>query len=441
MKKLILVLIALCLLGAVVFGAVSLQSAGVATPPPAAEDQGAQNPDAEAGQNPAEGWVMDEIGPLSDEDAAAVAGTTGGALPAAPEADEAEEEARVDFAALYALHSPEEKVLSIGDREETWGDYFYLLYTQASQIENYFDSMAMYYGMRFTWDDPVEEGGATYADAVVESAGNLLKQLDALEFFAEENGVTVTEEMRALIESQKQEDIVSLLGEDGSEEEFYQYLEGQYLSREMYDRAVTQNVLYQESFNALYGENGEKLSDADALAYLEENGYLSAVHILYLYNDPETGEVRDDETLAAKRAELEALAKELGTVADTRTRSKVFLERASKLSEDTGKDYYPEGYTFTPGTMVEAFEEAALALEEYEISGVVETDYGYHVIMRLPLKADAIVEYNSTTGEPRTARMLAANQDYGEKLQALSDSLEVTWSPGCEAPRLQDFIG
>ena len=417
-----------------------MQNAGVPAAPSSGTGDAAADGDAGTG-NPADGWGMDEIGPLSEEDAAAVAGTTGGVLPAAPEAEAQESAGRVDFEALYALHDPDEKVISIGEKEETWGDYFYLLYTQAGQLENYFDSMAMYYGMRFAWDDPVEEDGeATYADAVVESAGNLLKQLDALEFFAAENGVEISEEMRATIESQKQEDIVSLLGEEGTAEEFYEYLEGQFLSPEMYDRAVTQNVLYQESFNCLYGKNGEKLTDEDAMNYYGENGYLSAAHILFLYNDPESGEVRDEETMAAKKAELEALVKELRTVADTKTRAKVFLERMAKLSEDSGTSYYSDGYTFKPGTMVAAFEEAASALEEYEISDVVETDYGCHIIMRLPLKPDAVVEYNSSTGEPRTGRMLAANQEYGERLQALSDSLEAAWLPGYEAPNLIDFV-
>ena len=435
MKKLIVALIGLCLVAAVIFGAVSMRGAGVPASPSAEADAVVTEED------PTAGWVMDEIGPLSDEDAAAISGTTDGTLPAAPETEDTASSGRVDFEALYALHGSDEKVLSVGEKEENWGDYFYLLYTQASQIENYFDSMAMYYGMQFSWDDLVEEGGeATYAEAVVESAENLLKQLDALEVFAEENGVEISEEMRAVIESQKQEDIVSLLGEEGTPEEFYEYLAGLYLSPEMYDRAVTQNVLYQESFVRLYGENAEKVSDEDALNYLEENGYLAAAHILFLYNDPETGEIRDDDTLAEGKERLQNLVKELRTYPDNRARAAAFLQRAEELSEDSGKSYYPDGYTFTPGTMVAQFEDAVTALAEYEISDVVETDYGYHVIMRLPLSADSVVEFNSSTGEPRTARMLYANQDYGERLQAHSDSLEVVWLPGFEAPVLKDFI-
>ena len=430
MKKLIIVMIGLCLIASVVFGVVSM---GKTEAQPGVSDA------ADAVSDPVEaGWVMDEIGPLDEEPAAADAVT--GAVTPAPEAGE-EAVKRVDFEALYALHDPDEKVLSINGKEESWGDYFYILYTQAEQIENYFDSMAMYYGMRFSWDDPVEENGtSTYAEAVVESAENLVKQLAALEGFAEENGIEISEELRATIENQKQADIVSVLGEEGTADAFFEYLEGLYLSPEMYDRAVMQNVLYQECFNSLYGPNAEKISDETVLNYLNENGYVSAAHILFLYNDPESGEVRDDETLSAEKTELEKLAKELRNYPDKRAREKAFLAKAEELSEDSGKAYYPEGYTYTPGTMVPQFEDAVNALAEYEISDVVETDYGYHIIMRLPLSADAIVELNSSTGEPRTAKMLFANQDYGSRLQAYSDSLQVEWLPGCKAPDLTDYL-
>ena len=112
----------------------------------------------------------------------------------------------------------------------------------------------------------------------------------------------------------------------------------------------------------------------------------------------------------------------------------------TELSEDPGKRHYPEGYTYAPGTMVPVFENAANALEEYEISDIVDTSYGYHIILRLPYSPDAIVEFNSVTGEARTARMLAANQEYGEKLQALADSLELEWLPGHEQPNLMSFV-
>ncbi len=336
----------------------------------------------------------------------------------------------LDFAAIYALHEPDEKVLKIGDEEERWGDYFYLLYTQCGQIENYFDSLATYYGMSSSWSDPFEEGGESFAELAEENTESLMIQLSALERFAAENGIEVTEEMQEKIEAQKQEDIVAACGEGATEEEFFQNLSEIYLTPEMYERITTQNYLYQESFKAIYGEKAELLPEEEALAYLEDNAYVSAAHILFM-----KGEEGED-----RSAELEEIRAELMAIEDPEERAEAFLAKMKESSEDTGVSYYPEGYTYTPGTMVPQFEDAVTAMEVYGISEIVDTDYGKHLIMRLPLSADAVVEFSSTSGEARTARMLAANMAYSAQLQEVADGLKLEWLPEHAAPVLTDYV-
>ena len=431
MKKLLIGLLALCLVFgfAVGMNATKARVAGsaISPDPVASAEEGTPVP-----ETPAE--------PAPEETAAETPAEAAAPAEPAPE-EEGPASGRIDYEALYQLHAPEEKVLKVNDREESWGDYFYILFTQCGQIEDYFNSMSAYYGMQFGWSDPIEEdGGESFADTALESSEKLMVQLGALETFAAENGVEVGEEMRSLIEAQKKQDIVSALGEEGSEEAFLEHLASIHLSPEMYDRIITQNFLYQECFNKLYGENAEKLSDEAAMSFLENGGYLSAAHILLVNTDAESGEKLDENALKDKKEELEKIVEELRAVEDPQARKEAFLKKAAELSEDPGSAYYPEGYTFTKGTMVPEFESAAEALEDYAISDVVETSYGYHILMRLPLSPDAIVEFNSSSGAARTARMLAANQEYGEKLQATADALKLEWLPGYARPELLNYV-
>ena len=124
------------------------------------------------------------------------------------------------------------------------------------------------------------------------------------------------------------------------------------------------------------GSDGiDKPTDEELMEHFRDN-YISAKHILILTVDPSTGEtLRTDE-------EARALAQ---SILDRINAGEDFDALMNEYSEDGGLEGNPDGYIFTEGDMVTPFYEGAKALAEGEVSDLVKSDYGYHIIQRTAL--------------------------------------------------------
>ncbi len=65
----------------------------------------------------------------------------------------------------------------------------------------------------------------------------------------------------------------------------------------------------------------------------------------------------------------------------------------AKYGEDPEMIVNPVGYYFTHNELVEEFEEAAFALKVGEMSGIVESYLGYHIILRCEIDPSYVSEY------------------------------------------------
>ena len=100
----------------------------------------------------------------------------------------------------------------------------------------------------------------------------------------------------------------------------------------------------------------------------------------------------ESDDAAAAEGEGEGESAEAAPAEDKRAKAESVLSRAKsgedfdalvkEFNEDTGAT--DAGYTFGPGEMMPAFEEAAFKLKLNDISDLVETSYGYHIIKRIP---------------------------------------------------------
>ena len=344
----------------------------------------------------------------------------------------------LDYEALYALHDPAEVVMIVDGKDITWGEYFSWLYMSAMQTEQYFVSMGNY-GVPLKWSDAVGEDGSTYADAAIAGGENTLRQLLTILGYAESQGVVASQETLDAIQAQRDSDKKATVGEEGTEEDFAAYLHSLYRSEEAYQRATTANYLNLQNYTETYGAEAEKVSEEQALSYLKEQGYLRANHILLSTMDLQTGEALDEATVAEKEALAQKLVTELQAIQDPEKLVERFRELKEEYCEDSGKTAYPDGYVFLPGEMVTEFEEGVTALADYGLSQPVKTSYGYHIILRLPLSADAVVSYDNT-GAAVTGRSLFASYDYAAGLDAYLENLSVEYVDGFQAPDLSKYV-
>ena len=355
---------------------------------------------------------------------------------AAPEATA--ELRTMDFDAIKDLYPADTAAVTVAGESLSWGLYRDWLRMEGLQIEEYFRQMAAYYGTPADWEGSVGDGtGANYAQYLQRETNETLASFLAIRAFARENGVELDDEQRA---SLAPETIAAdLVGEGATVEELAAKLESEsHMSVDSFRYYSESVMLYNKLYLALYGENGEKLSEEDVVKYLEDEGYLSAGHILFMTIDPETGDKLDDETVAAKKRQADEIVRELRAIEDHEELARRFLELKEQYCEDGGKVTYPDGYTFTPGTMVAEFESAVKELEDYGVSEPVQSNYGYHVILRLPLSGDSLLF--SQQGTPVTARRQMSQNDITAKLDAFYDANPAAYADGLEELDLTQYL-
>lgn len=144
-----------------------------------------------------------------------------------------------------------------------------------------------------------------------------------------------------------------------------------------------------EKLDAYYfGEGGVMSPDESEIEDYFQQNYFRAKHILVSTRDESNQPITDEEQLAA----IERKAQELYQRASA---GEDFDALIAEYGEDPGMSANPDGYQFTDGTMVAEFQDGTAALGLNEISAPIQSDYGWHIILRLPLMESGRSEVHS----------------------------------------------
>lgn len=310
-------------------------------------------------------------------------------------------------------------VMSVDGVDVSFDEYMYYLKTAASTLTSYYQSST---GGGVDWDGVcIYDKTKTNAEwCINEALYNAAQACVIMSKGKSMNCLPTDEQLKTL------DDNISSIrknheDEDDPDAAFTAALNGQGFTLDSFKAVNKVNFTLANIFASLYGEDGEKVSEETLKGYIDENGFMTSAHILFLtYKEVKgddgktTKKDLSDEQKAEKKATAEKLCKELKAIKDDTKRKEKFFDYMKEYSEDPGKESYPNGYCFTEGAMVSEYTDTTKALKNYEVSDVVESDYGYHIIMRLPTTAsdvDVSNQYGYTLGQ------MAASYDFDDEMK------------------------
>jgi parvulin-like peptidyl-prolyl isomerase len=165
----------------------------------------------------------------------------------------------------------------------------------------------------------------------------------------------------------------------GGEPAFLEALKGGEISIDHVKKSIQETLLINK-FLAGIAESGAKVSEDDLRkAYEQETAVdktASVRHILIMTQG------KSEQEKAAARTKIEDILAKAKAGAD-------FAELAKQYTEDTGsKENGGLFEDFPRGRMIKPFEDAAFSVPIGELSGVVETNYGYHILKVIDRKKE-----------------------------------------------------
>jgi peptidyl-prolyl cis-trans isomerase C len=168
-----------------------------------------------------------------------------------------------------------------------------------------------------------------------------------------------------------QQAMQSQYAQAGGEQAFLEALKGAEVSIDHVKTSIQESMLINKFLSGVAGKGAAVTEDELKKAYAQESAgdkTASVRHILLMTQG------KTDAEKAAAKAKIEGLLTQAKSGAD-------FAELAKTYSEDPGsKDNGGLYENFPRGQMVKPFEDAAFSVPVGQLSGVIETQFGYHIL-------------------------------------------------------------
>lgn len=255
-------------------------------------------------------------------------------------------------------------IMKAGDKDVTAGYYLFWLGRELSSVTSYFSQ----YGMSMDLDQEFSEG-QSLLDYLKEQSLSAVKTYCAIEQKAEEKGVKLSAEQ----EKQLEEYVASL---DTASVTYYgTTVEDQ--------RATYTQNLFNDALNDKLKETGELNATDETMAdYVKDNGYYNCRYLLF-----EVAQDADEKTDAEQKAKAQAAYDELSKLSGEEQLKK--FQEYQKENPDGNTDEFQFDAT---STIDEGFRAKVEGMEENELGMTDKTNFGYFVLLRLPVNTEPLKE-------------------------------------------------
>ncbi len=254
------------------------------------------------------------------------------------------------------------------------------------------------------WDMEIEEG-VTFREMFSQQMLDIIIMQELVYQDAEGKGLLATEE-------EIEKEFTAYMEIVNKDAEYSEFLKTNNIDEAFIKEHLAKSLTYNKYASAMMEQI--EVTDEEAQTYYDEhiadftNNQVRASHILISTTD-ENGQPLSDELKAEKLALAEELLQRARNNEDFATLAKDYSDDTYSAVNGGDLDYFSEGM------MVPAFNDMAFSMEVGEISDIVETEFGYHIIY-LTDKINEVTSFED-------AKQQIIEQLRFEKFQAQLDEL------------------
>jgi parvulin-like peptidyl-prolyl isomerase len=228
--------------------------------------------------------------------------------------------------------------------------------------------------------------------------------------------------------------VANVINEAGSEAAFQRQLAALAFTREEFETQVLERAICEEVVERVLTSKAQVTDDQvkqyyqDHAAELRRPEMVRASHILLSTRDATGNQLSD-----VKKTEKFILA--TNVLARAR-KGEDFAALAKEFSEDPGSKDKGGEYTFPRGQMAPEFEAAAFSLQTNQISDIVTTTFGYHIIRLIQRIPSEPIEFGGIAEDIRKKLIQEQVQErlLPKHLQELKQSAKLEYLNGARPP-------